>query len=288
MAVVSEPHILLLGGGYTLRRVAEKLPAGSFVITSRSREQCVEWEKRGWIAYRVAVNDRQGLESLHQTYPRITTLVDSVPPLQSPAPTAGIENIVAVFASSSLVKIIYLSTTGVFGGRDGQEITEAAPAQPWNAQGEARWRSEEVYRAFARTNRPMRFTALRLPAIYGPDRGILFSIRGGGYRMIDNGSLWTNRIHVEDLARVIVRCIEVDDLPEVLCVADDCPALARDVAAFVCERENLPMPGSITSQEAIQRGAYTMVSNQRVKNDLMKKLLGVTLKYPSYKEGLYS
>jgi hypothetical protein len=72
----------------------------------------------------------------------------------------------------------------------------------------------------------------------------------------------------------------------VLCVSDDEPALARDVASFLCHAHGLPRPGSISSQECVARGAYTMVSNQRVNNRRMKELLGAVLKYPSYREGM--
>lgn len=288
MAIDPKPHIALLGGGYTLQKVAERLPSGSFVITSRSEDLCAAWRARGWISYRVSVEDRSGIEQFFRQYPSLMSIVDSVPPLRSHAPEVGVENVVAGLQHSQIVKVLYLSTTGVFGRRDGAEVNEDTPAMPWNSQGTARLVCENAYRKYASQRPGLQFTALRLPAIYGPGRGVVSSLRAGTYRLIDNGLLWTNRIHVDDLATIIVRCLEVPNLPDTLCVSDDSPALAKEVVSFVCEREGLAYPSSISSDEAIRHGAYTMVSNQRIKNDLLKRVLEITLRYPSYREGLFS
>ena len=102
--------------------------------------------------------------------------------------------------------------------------------------------------------------------------------------------MWGNRIHVDDLASVIQKAIEFPyerPLPEVLCVSDDEPMQAREVARYICEQEGLPFPSSISEEEVLHRGGYTMLSNQRVQNARMKELLGITLQYPSIKR-LYS
>jgi nucleoside-diphosphate-sugar epimerase len=176
---------------------------------------------------------------------------------------------------------MYLSTTGVFGVRDGSVVNEDTPPRPWNPQGEARYVSELAYRESARA-----VTALRLPAIYGPDRGIHVSLRAGSYRLVDDGSSWSNRIHVDDLATVLycAALFPLDrPLPPVLCVADDEPTQARDVVRYICEREGIPFPASISQEEVLRAGGYTMLSSQRVQNGLMKQVLGVELQYPSFK-----
>lgn len=284
MAVVAKPHVLLLGGGYTLQRVAELLPSDSFVITSRSAETCGEWRRRGWNAHQGDLENRESLLALFAAYPTLRKIVDSVPPVRGGGdPAVGVKNLLSVIKDTQIERIIYLSTTGVFGIRDGSVVTEDTPPAPWNPQGQARLTSENAYRESG-----IPFTALRLPAIYGFDRGLVFSIRNGSYRLVGDGRSWSNRIHVEDLARVIVASLGVADLPPVLCVSDDEPAQAIDVARYVCEREGLPMPGCVSADEVLKGGGFTMLSNQRVRNDLMKRVLGITLLYPSYREGFYS
>lgn len=278
------PHIALIGGGYTLQHVAKLLPAHSFVMTSRSSETCASWRSLGYLAHQLSLEDKRSIETLFATYPSLRVVVDSVPPIRgSNDPASGVKNLCDVIKNAHVTRVIYLSTTGVFGGRDGRVITEESPPAPWNAQGEARWLSECAYR-----DRGVPMVALRLPAIYGADRGLVHSIRQGTYRLVGTGEMWTNRIHVKDLARIIERTISVDDVPPVLCVSDDCPAQAREVAEFVCAREGLPLPGFISEEEVLQAGGYTMLSNQRVQNALFKKVLDMKLLYPSYREGFSS
>ncbi len=287
MAVNKQVSIILLGGGYTLQRVAARLPRGTFVITSRREEQCAAWRSNaGWDAEVASVDSADSLRALFSRYPDAKVLVDSVPPLRSGNAAAGVENVVRALPGTQIRKIIYLSTTGVFGARDGRVVDEATPPAPWNEQGRARLESEIAYRAATKMGLSVSSTSLRLPAIYGEDRGLLQSLKSGSYRMVDAGSLWTNRIHVEDLANIIVKAIGAIELPEVLCVSDDEPAQAKDVVSFVCRAHALPLPSSITSGECVAHGAYTMVSNQRVNNNLMKKILGISLTYPSYREGM--
>lgn len=304
VAMQDSPTILLLGGGYTLQRVAEKLEPRSFVITSRNSQQCQSWRQSGWIASQVVVSDASSVAQLFSQYPSLRTVIDSVPPLRSVSEdlsevTLGVRNLSKSLLGSSVERVVYLSTTGVFGVRDGSWVNESTPAAPWNSQGAARLACEEVYRELVSQvdrvrrvdgarldSRTLNFTALRLPAIYGPDRGVAVSLRAGTYSLVGDGSQWTNRIHVDDLAEVIIRCIRYPGaLPAVLCVNDDFPTLARDVISYLCAREGLAIPPSVSSEEVLRRGAYTMLSNQRVENNLMKSLLGVVLRYPSFREG---
>ena len=285
MAVNDSPTIALVGGGYTLQRVAKLLDPHFFVMTSRQEEQCALWRSRGWNSAVLDLEKPETIEAFLARYPSLQVVVDSVPPLHTVQPDTGVKNLVERLEHSSIRKVLYLSTTGVFGVRDGSEVNEDTPANPWNEQGRARFVSEEGYRSWQRAGGSRSFTALRLPAIYGADRGIVHALRRGSYRLVGDGSAWTNRIHVDDLARIIAKAIDVD-LPPVLCVSDDCPARARDVVAFVCDRENLGFPRSISESDALAARSYTMLSNQRVNNARMKQLLGITLHYPSYREGM--
>lgn len=295
MAVVNpQATVLLLGGGYTLQRVAERLAPGTFIITSRSAEQCAKWQQRGWKTCTVSIADAAAVATLFANNPQFKVVVDSVPPLRVAEGVVdaayGARNVAKALAGSAVERVVYLSTTGVFGVRDGSWVDETTPAAPWNEQGAARLACEEVYRTATpeqgSATMQRTATALRLPAIYGPDRGVAVSLRSGTYSLVGDGSQWTNRIHVDDLADIIVRCIEYSgDIPAVICVSDDQPTQARDVVSYLCEREGLPWPPSVSPEDVLRRGAYTMLSNQRVRNTLMKSLLGVSLRYSSFREG---
>jgi nucleoside-diphosphate-sugar epimerase len=296
---MKNPTILLLGGGYTLERVAKLLPADSFVITSRSKERCDAWQAKGWLSYPISLKDDTAVVNLFKSYPTIKVLVDSVPPLASSAsidaasaPEGGISRVIKALPGSATERIIYLSTTGVFGVRDGSWVDESSLPNPWNPLALARFKCEELYRLAAKElcvslNRRVSSTALRLPAIYGFDRGVLHSLRAGTYSLVGDGSQWTNRIHVDDLALIIKGLIEYNgELPPVVCINDDTPTQAYQVVAYLCDRFKLAQPPSVSPEEVARRGAYTMLSNQRVSNKLIKQILGITLRYPSFREAV--
>jgi nucleoside-diphosphate-sugar epimerase len=287
----TSPKILLLGGGYTLNKVAERLEPASFVITSRNEDQRAKWKALGWNSFKVELDDQDSIKSLFDEYPDIEVLVDSVPPLRAGGDDiskalVGVGNIASIITSTKVKRIIYLSTTGVFGSRNGSWVDEATTPAPWNPQSMARLESEKIYNQIALDSRGyITATSLRLPAIYGEDRGVVVSLRAGTYSLVGDGSQWTNRIHVEDLADIIVSCISYEGkLPSLFCVNDDTPTQAKDVVKYICERDSLPWPRSISEQEVLSRGGYTMLSNQRVSNNYLKDFLGIKLKHPSFRE----
>ncbi len=280
-----QPHTLLLGGGYTLQRLAHVLSPGSFVITSRREAQCREWRAQGWLAEQLEIDDLEALHGIFDRYPSLAVLIDSVPPLPQQDCSRGVAAVVAAVKGTGISRIIYLSTTGVFGVRDGSVVNEQTVCNPQSPGGKARKVCEDQYRG---VSEPCMVTALRLPAIYGPDRGLKLALQQGRYRLIGDGSQWTNRIHVDDLVEILRLSIErAKHLPDILCVADDTQASAREVVSFMCKKEAIPFPESITVAEAVERGLHTMLSNQRVSNSLLKEKLELVLRYPSYREGFY-
>ncbi|MCO6429312.1 MAG: hypothetical protein J5J00_00500 [Deltaproteobacteria bacterium] len=279
---VSRKTVLLLGGGYTLSRVAAILDPSTFIITSRERLKLDSFANAGWTG---AVADNSSLASLQaiaDDYPDIEVVVDSVPPPRTETAEAdsGVRNLLRAFSKSKLLRVIYLSTTGVFGVEDGSWVNEDTPALCRHAWGRARLQCEEAY-----SSSPYETIALRIPAIYGPGRGLGTALRTGSYRMIADRDRWSNRIQVDDLAAAIAAAIRVKPLPGKICVADDCPALTSEVVSYYCDTFSLTRPASMTYDQAAERGMYTLLSNQRVSNRLMKDSLGIALKYPDYKAG---
>jgi nucleoside-diphosphate-sugar epimerase len=278
---VSNVVYALIGAGYTLMRVASLLPKEKVVLVVRSEESAVRLRPHFSNVRVVDVTDALEVKGFFLEYDRIKVLVDGVPPLHGHQdPLIGIRHLLQ-YLPSSLDRIVYISTTGVFGGSEGQRVNEDTECLPVHSNGLARLQSEQLYRATH-----CKKTVLRVPAIYGPGRGTGISLKKSVYPYLDNGSRWSNRIHVQDLAQIISKVVTwVGELPEVLCASDDCPAKVQEIVQYYCSRFGYSMPRSITEQEAISRGMQSVLSNQRVSNQLLKELLGYTFKYPSYKEG---
>lgn len=276
---------VLLGAGYTLRRVADQLPEGSALLTTTSAEKAASWRELGYPAEVLDYRDRSSVRDLLIQLPSARLLIDSVPPpFGDPDRDVleGVRSLVSSLSDTGIERIIYLSTTGVFGVEDGSWVDENTSAEPRHPRARARLDSERLYRESGRE-----VVALRIPAIYGPGRGIGLSLRDGSYRLVDDGTRWSNRIHVEDLVEIISRLVmgSAATLPPVLCVGDDHPARSIDVVEHYCSRFKLQRPERISLQQAIERGMYTLTSNQRISNQLIKQLLGLRLRYPSYREG---
>jgi nucleoside-diphosphate-sugar epimerase len=286
VAIATSSHgarFLLLGGGYTLERLALCLQPDEFVITSRSATTVERFRARGWHASCVdLVGEEGGLEKTFEEHPTIDVIIDSVPPTkEADSPTTGVERVVRAVYGSRVSRVVYLSTTGVFGVRDGSWVDEASIACPWNEASIARFACEKIYQGS-----PLTCSVLRLPAIVGPGRSTVESLRKGRYQLVGDGSNWTNRIHVEDLVMVLGTILKSTSHVSLLCVSDDEPVVACEMVRYFCNKYSLPWPKSVPEDVLRARGAYSMLSNQRVRNDLMKTLIKKPLRYPSYREHL--
>jgi nucleoside-diphosphate-sugar epimerase len=275
----SKPDILLLGGGYTLSKLAESLGAERLLLTHRSAAKVVADQARGFQAETLDVLHPKALEQLLDRYPSIRFIVDSVPPVVS-EPTVGPSNIVKSIQGRSIAGLIYLSSTGVYGRSSGELVNEQTIPQPSNWRGQNRVVCEEVYQAL---NMPV--AILRLSGIYGSDRGLIQSLRAGRYQL--KSGRWSNRIHVDDIVQTIewllLKCAPTE-WPRVMNVSDDEPALIEDVVQFYCSKLGIRFP-ELLEGEPPSDSFYG--SNQQVDNTLLKTVSVLQLKYPNYRTMVY-
>jgi nucleoside-diphosphate-sugar epimerase len=281
--MTKSPTVALLGCGYTLSTILALNPSIPAVVTSTSEDKVDRLRQAGLDAVRLDLTDDGEVARFFRERSEVTTIIDGVPPVfgRDTDPLSGVRNVVA--HGRAATRLIYLSTTGVFGGQDGSWVDESTPPNPRHPRARARWESEALYtEAFPSS------CMLRIPAIYGPGRGVGVSMKRGSYRMIGDGSRWTNRVHVVDLARTITALLfrsPAEPLPPVLCVSDGAPATAREVTDYYRERFGFSEPPSVTEAEAVAAGMYTQTGNQRVANRLLTRYLPEGLKYPSFRDG---
>jgi nucleoside-diphosphate-sugar epimerase len=283
------PTILLLGCGYTLSRLAEILPQGMTIATASREESCAALSARAIPVLQVDLRDSGALADAVARFPTLHTIIDSVPPLggrpgsSDQDPLRGSREVArAIAAAPSLTRLISLSTTGVYGGRDGEWVDESSPLNAFEPRSIARVAVEEFYRTL-----PIATTIFRISGIYGSDRNMLHSLRRGDLFLVNGGTRWSNRIHVDDLVEALRRAVlSTAPLPPVLNVSDDVPAPLSEVVHYLSSKYGLPPPPSVTEEEAREKRAFTFLTNQRVSNALLKRTFNLALKYPSYREGL--
>jgi nucleoside-diphosphate-sugar epimerase len=190
--------------------------------------------------------------------------------------------------AQKLRAIVYLSTIGVYGDRGGDWVDERMPAEPTSARGRNRLAAERTWQGLG-ARRGIPVAVLRLAGIYGPGRNAFTQItRGDARRVVKAGQIF-NRIHVDDIAQAIDAAL-TRKTAGIFNVADDEPAPPADPLAFAARLLGVPPPPEIPYEEAAPSMSPLAKSLwqdcRRVRNDKLKRELGVTLRYPTYREGL--
>ncbi|MBS0541381.1 MAG: SDR family oxidoreductase [Proteobacteria bacterium] len=182
----------------------------------------------------------------------------------------------------------YLSTTGVYGDRNGGWVDEEDTPRPTQARSIERLATERAWQALGqKSGTPV--DIFRLPGIYGPGRSAVDQVKAGTARRIDKPGQIFSRIHIQDIAGAVVAAMS-KPRGRVYNVVDDLPASSAELIAFACALLGKPVPPTIPWHEieptmsAMARSFYS--ENRRVRNDRLKRDLGVGLKYPTYREGL--
>ncbi|HEU4734793.1 MAG TPA: NAD-dependent epimerase/dehydratase family protein [Kofleriaceae bacterium] len=203
-------------------------------------------------------------------------VVCTAPPGRDPA--GEIRALLA--AARDAARIVYVSSTGVYGPGHGAWVDETWPVAPFTGSGRARAAAEA---ALAGATVP--WVALRAAGIYGPGRGLIDRIRAGTYRVIGDGTSHVGRIHVRDLVQAIVRA-GTSAVTGPVNAADDDPAPIGQVADAVAARLGLPPPPRVPADQVAAEVAGMLTANRRIANRRLREELGVTLRYPSWRDGL--
>jgi nucleoside-diphosphate-sugar epimerase len=187
-----------------------------------------------------------------------------------------------------LRSIVYLSTVGVYGDRGGGWVDEETPAAPQSARARERLAAEQGWQSLG-ARRGIPVAVLRLAGIYGPGRNALIAVgRGEARRIIKPGQVF-NRIHVDDIAQAIDAAL-TRKASGIFNVVDDEPSPPADPIAFAAQLLGRDPPPEIPFEEAAPSLSPMALSFwqecRRVKNDKLKRELGVNLDYPTYREGL--
>jgi nucleoside-diphosphate-sugar epimerase len=194
----------------------------------------------------------------------------------------------AVAAAARLSRVVLLSTVGVYGDHAGGWVDESVTPDPARARARERIAAEHAWQAFGE-RRDVPVAVLRLSGIYGPGRNPLVNLRRGQARNIDKPGQVFNRIHVEDIAQAIEAAF-AQRAEGVFNITDDEPTPPGDPIVFAAGLLGLAPPPTVPFAQALPAmspmAASFYAESRRVRNERMKRVLGVRLRYPSYREGL--
>lgn len=274
------PTLLSLGHGYCAAALARLLlPRGWRVIgTARSPDRLGEVAATG-----VEARPWPGSD-LHDAFDDATHLLTSVAPDEGGDPVLRALGGEVARAAPRLAWAGYLSTTGVYGDRQGGWVDEASDLRPATARGRWRVEAEGAWRAVP----GLPLHVFRLAGIYGPGRGPFEKVRARTARRIVKDGQWFSRIHVEDVAQVLLASIERPNPGATYNLCDDDPAPPQDVIAEAARLLRLPPPPEepFATAEMTPMARSFYAESKRVRNDRIKDELGVRLLYPDYRSGL--
>lgn len=277
-------NIFCLGLGYSAQRFATLYGEDYFIAGSvRSEEKASLLEQKGFQTYLfdgLRCSDRL-VQTLHET----DALIVSIPPGEFGDGGDLIGR--ALEGTTKLKSILYLSTIGVYGDRHGAWVTEQDPATPMQPRSIKRFAAEQNWqRLGAALN--VKTGIFRLAGIYGPGQNAIEQMRGGFARRIIKPGQVFNRIHVDDIARVLHQALQ-KPTDAIYNVTDDEPAPPQDVISYAAKLLGVEPPPDIDWQKA---GLSAMAlsfyeENKRVSNALIRAEFGDLL-FPTYREGLRS
>lgn len=279
-------HLFCFGLGYSALALARRLARQGWHVsgTARTREGADKIAGEGFTAF-VFDGTAPG-PGVADALKSATHVLVSVPPGADGDPVLAHHG-ADLAAAPSLAWIGYLSTVGVYGDHRGGWVDETMAPTPVSQRSRQRLAAEEEWLARGEHGR-LRVQVFRLSGIYGPGRSAFDRLRSGNaHRIVKPGQVF-NRIHVEDIARVLAATIAGRGSFAVYNVTDDEPGPPQDVIAYAAELLQMPPPPEIALEDAdlspMARSFYG--ENKRVSNARLHHDIGIDLKYPTYRQGL--
>jgi nucleoside-diphosphate-sugar epimerase len=287
------PTLVCLGLGYCARHYVTEFGQrfDRLVGTTRNADEMAARAQRRFGGNAVEMRLFDGKTAL----PEVRNAVTAAEALLiSAAPADGVDPVLAVLEDAilhapELRTIVFLSTLGVYADGNGTWIDESAEVIPDLARrGSARRKVEMAWQALgARRNLPV--AILRLGGIYGPGQNAMIRLqRGAAHRVAKPGHV-SNRVHVFDVAQAIDAAFE-RRIDGIVNVVDDEPTSPSEHIAFAAALMGIEPPAEIPFAEAhkvMTPFALTFYEGCiRARNDKLKNALGVTLRYPTFREGL--
>jgi nucleoside-diphosphate-sugar epimerase len=281
-------HLFILGLGYSAQALARRaLDAGWRVGgTVRDAEKALGLAAEGIEALAFDA-DEDDVDDVATKLREADALLISIPPGNGADRLPERLAATVVRDAGRLAWIGYLSTIGVYGDHGGAWVDETTPCTPLSARSKARLAAEGSWTKLGSlAGKPV--IVFRLPGIYGPGRNALASLREGTAKRIVKPGQVFNRVNVEDIATALRASILDDVAGAVYNLTDDEPSPAQDVVTYAATLLGVEPPPEIPFEEAklSPMAASFYAENKRVRNTLIKKALGFTPAFPSYREGL--
>jgi nucleoside-diphosphate-sugar epimerase len=236
------------------------------------------------------IADITSLDSLRRIKPEFDAVVDCVSSSRKGEDgyrevyLRGTHNLLEWVKASPPGILVFTSSTTVYAQADGEWVDETSPTEPPHESGKILLEAERLFLASG-----LPVTILRLAGIYGPGRhAMLDKLRQGAPSLPGDGGCYVNVAHRDDIVSALVAALDRRPAGRIFNVADDEPTLQLEYLHWLCDQLRRPMvtfhPHAERKFKRGLRRGFTF--NRRISNRAMKTVLGVTLRYPNFRDGL--
>jgi nucleoside-diphosphate-sugar epimerase len=277
-------HLLIVGCGAIGRRVASLALAQGLKVSTLSRGEA---KLAGTTHLTANLDDPAALGQLPT---RGAGVIYLAPPPGGGHEEPRVRNFCSAIApGEEPAKIVYISTSGVYGDCGGDRVTEESEPNPQTSRGKRRLHGERLFLDWGK-QRGVPVVILRVTAIYAPDRLPVMQLQSGQPVLREEESLPGNRIHADDLSRICLASLEKGDDGEIFNVSDGHCLTMTEYFNAAADALGLPRPRQVTMAEARQVMTPLMISyfseSRIVDSSRMLERLGIELLYPDLASGL--
>ena len=281
--------ILIVGSGNVARRILSRLARHHRVYAMlRDAGRAPAWRAAGALPVVADLDDRASLQ-------RVSGLADCVLHL-APPPGEGrrdqrTRNLLAALGKGKSLprRLIYVSTTGIYGDCGGAQIDETRRVNAESSRAGRRLDAETCLRAWGRRTGVV-VSILRVPGIYAADRLPVERLRKGLPALIEADDVYTNHIHADDLAAACIAALRHGRSNRAYNVVDDSDLRMAEYFDRVAAAFDLPRPARISRAEGEQRLSPMQMSfmreSRRIGNRRLKNELKLRLAYPTVDDGI--
>jgi len=280
--------MIIIGCGYTGTRVARRLARESRPVigTAASRKSLEHLTEEGLAALQLDL-DNSGTPLPALETDRILYLT---PPPPEGITDPRLERLLGhLRAHDRKPRIVYASTTGVYGDCDGEWVTEGRPLNPGSDRARRRADAEMQLQQFSRDT-GAEVVILRVAGIYGPGRLPIDRVQAGMPVLREEEAPYSNRIHVDDLAEACLAALDRGQPGAIYNVADGKPTTMSHYFTLLAEMLGVEPPPTIGWREAediLPPGLLSFLrENRRVDSTKMRRELGVEPRYADLALGL--
>ena len=291
-------RLFIVGPGDVAARALPHLAAFEVLAMARTSQRAAELAKLG---AQTRVGDLDRPESL---VPVIETallegtefILHCAPPIATGTGDQRTRDLLAALDAAAQKtrkmlprRVVYVSTSGVYGDCGGALVDESRPVNPGTDRARRRCDAEAALSQWC-DERGVALVILRVPGIYASDRLPLERLRRGTPVLLREADVYTNHIHAEDLAGICIAALDEQVPAGIYNASDDSDIMMGDWLELVADRFGLPRPPRIARGDAAGRIAAPMLSfmseSRRLVNGRLKRDMGYVLRFPTVADGV--